>query len=47
MWPKQIRSYKLHDLAKRDIHETRIVYFHGVPKMDALGHVPWVQQHWR
>jgi hypothetical protein len=47
MWPNQIRSYKLHDLAKRDIHEARVVYFHGNPKMHDLGHVQWVRANWR
>jgi hypothetical protein len=47
MWPNQILSYKLHDLRVRDLGKARIVYFHGLPKMDRLRHVSWVQRHWR
>ncbi len=47
LFPGQVVSYKG---AARDHGidpETRIVYFHGREKPHELGHLPWIEKHWR
>jgi hypothetical protein len=45
-FPGFVRSYKGH-VEKHGLGDTRIVYFHGLRKPHELGHVGWVQEHWR
>lgn len=47
MWPKQILSWKLHDLRVRGHMEARIVYWHGEPKTDRVSqNTRWVAEAW-
>lgn len=48
-WPDQVVSYKLRVRPNGDrlSSENRIVYMHGQPKQDTLGHLPWVADNWR
>lgn len=44
----QVASYKM-DIRPNDnklFDETRIVYFHGVPKANELTHLDWVKENW-
>lgn len=45
IFPGQAESYKGH-VRDYGLGDTRIVYFHGIPKMDALQE-PWILEHWR
>lgn len=45
LFPGQAESYKGW-VRDHGVGDTRIVYFHGVPKMDALQDA-WVMEHWR
>lgn len=46
IFPGQVVSYK-GEVAKRGLSdETRIVYFHGIPKMHQLPHVGWIARLW-
>jgi hypothetical protein len=47
MWPGEILSLKLHDVRRKGPQSARIIYFHGDPKPSDLGHLDWVQDHWR
>ncbi len=44
-FPGQVLSYKVH-VRKEGMARARIVYFHGIPKMDAVRD-EWVKLHWR
>jgi hypothetical protein len=46
MWPGHVRSYKVH-VAGRGWLESRIIYFHGRPKMDGIPNEDFVREHWR
>ncbi len=46
LWPGQVLSYK-HEVCAKQWGDGRIVYMHGRPKMDLLGHEPFVRNHWR
>lgn len=46
LFPGQVVSYK-GEIAKNGLSEdTRIVYFHGIPKAKDLPHVGWIARHW-
>jgi hypothetical protein len=49
LWPGHVISYKV-DMRDRNLKEpppdTRIVYFHGVPKMHMMTEAAWIKQHW-
>ena len=47
-WPDQVVSYKMRVRANGDAlsEENRIVFMHGDPKQDALGHLDWVAANW-
>lgn len=48
LWPNQIRSWKLHDVRVRGPLGTRILYFHGNPKMNKISKsFHWVAEAWR
>lgn len=46
LFPGQVLSLKAHDVRRKGLQDARIVYFHGTPKADQLGHLDWVRQHW-
>lgn len=46
IWPEQVVSFKQY-VRPRGVRQSRIVYFHGEPKMADLLHEPWVAEHWR
>ncbi|MDP3493432.1 MAG: hypothetical protein Q8R82_09975 [Hyphomonadaceae bacterium] len=46
LWPEQVVSFKQY-VRPRGVRQSRIVYFHGNPKMADLLKVPWVTKHWR
>jgi hypothetical protein len=46
LWPGQIESYKCY-VRPKGTRQTRIVYFHGSPKMQDLVETEWVKRHWR
>lgn len=46
LWPSHVVSFKLH-VRPNGLGDARIVYMHGDPKMDQLGHIDWVRDHWR
>lgn len=47
LWSRKVVSYKAH-VAKQGLsNKARIVYFHGQPKPDTLGHLPWIRECWR
>ena len=48
IFPGQVLSYKGHIRGNKDrLGDSRVVYFHGNPKMHELPHVPWVADGWR
>ncbi len=48
LWPRQVVSYKGSIEGRESgLRDERIVYFHGRSKPHELGHLPWVQEHWR
>lgn len=47
IWPGHCVSLKAHDVRRKGLQDARVVYFHGVPKMHQLGHLNWIQKHWR
>lgn len=49
VFPGQILSYKVHmrDKGRDEIGDARIIYFHGLPKMNQCENLPWIRQHWR
>lgn len=46
LWPEQVVSFKQY-VRPRGVRQSRIVYFHGAPKMADIVHEPWVAEHWR
>jgi hypothetical protein len=46
LWPEQVVSYKQY-VRPKGTRQSRIVYFHGSPKMQDILHEPWVAEHWR
>lgn len=46
-WPGQVLSLKAHRIRDVGFGDARIIYMHGRPKADALGHLDWIKQHWR
>lgn len=46
LWPGEVRSFKVH-VAGGGWLGSRIVYFHGRPKMNGLADEPFVRDHWR
>lgn len=48
LWPREIRSWKLHDMRIRGPLGSRIVYWHGNPKPNKVSKTfPWVALAWR
>lgn len=49
LWPGQILSLKLQVVPQGPVPPpaARIIYFHGRLKPHELGHVGWINQHWR
>lgn len=47
LWPGQVLSLKFHKVRDLGLQGARIVYCHGRPKMDTLGHLKVVREHWR
>lgn len=45
LWPGRVRSYKAH-IRGKGVGKSRIIYFHGNPKMQDVLHEPFVRQHW-
>lgn len=47
-FPAQVVSYKMDVRWRADVlpAEARIVYFHGKPKAQDLGHIGWVRDNW-
>lgn len=46
LWPGRVVSYKAHVRGRVVPKAARIVYFHGNPKPDVLGHEDFVRRHW-
>lgn len=46
IFPGAVQSYKGH-VEKHGLGDTRIVYHHGEKKPHQLGHVDWINEHWR
>lgn len=46
IWPEQVVSFKQYARPKGP-RRSRIVYFHGSPKMHDVLDLPWVKEHWR
>lgn len=46
IWPEQVVSYKQY-VRPRGLKRSRIVYFHGFPKMQNLLDLHWVRENWR
>lgn len=46
LFPGQVVSYKGH-VERHGLGDARLVYMHGEKKAHQLGHVPFVQEHWR
>jgi hypothetical protein len=46
LFPESVVSFK-GSVRDRGVRDARIVYFHGVPKMQDLTELPWVAEHWR
>ena len=46
-WPGQVLSLKAHRLRDIGMGDARIVYMHGRPKQNELGHIPWVKENWQ
>lgn len=46
LWPGQVLSLKAHRVRDVGPGDARIIYMHGLPKADALGHLAWVREHW-
>lgn len=47
LWPGHVLSLKFHKVRDLGLQDARIVYMHGRPKQDELGHLGWVREHWR
>jgi hypothetical protein len=48
LWPGKVVSWKAHVMGRKRIPpKTRIIYFHGEPKMHQLTAHPLVRLHWR
>jgi hypothetical protein len=47
LFPGQVLSLKAHDVRRKGLQESRVVYMHGNPKANELLHLDWVQRHWR
>jgi hypothetical protein len=47
MWPRQVLSLKFHKVRDLGLQGARIIYFHGRPKMQELGHLDWIKANWR
>lgn len=47
-WPGHVVSYKLRVRPDGEkLGDARIVYFHGQPKADTLGHIDWIKENWK
>lgn len=46
IFPAQVLSYKCH-VRPNGTRQSRIIYWHGKPKMHELTHLDWVREHWR
>lgn len=46
LFPESVVSFK-GSVRDRGLRDARIVYFHGIPKMQDLTDLPWVAEHWR
>lgn len=46
LWPGEVVSFKGHAM-DYGVGLAKIVYFHGQMKPHELGHLPWIEEHWR
>lgn len=46
LWPEQVVSYKQY-VRPRGVRQSRIIYWHGSPKMHELLDKQWVRESWR
>jgi hypothetical protein len=47
LWPGEVLSLKFHKVRDLGLQGARIVYMHGRPKANELGHLGWIREHWR
>jgi hypothetical protein len=45
-WPGEVISYKMR-VVGHGLGNAKVVFFHGQPKADTLGHLDWVKTHWQ
>jgi hypothetical protein len=45
LFPESVVSFK-GSVRDRGLRDARIVYFHGLPKMQEMTELPWVAEHW-
>jgi hypothetical protein len=47
IWPGHCLSLKAHDVRRKGLQGARVIYLHGKPKQQQLGHLDWIKELWR